>query len=194
MRRALGVAALIASLIGSSVAQTKKAVDISTVAAAGKVTSDKYSNSIFQLTVNAPNATLQLNPFVNKEGGRARLLQVLSKQTTHDDTYTLGVLADTLANYPQLQFAEHYVRSVRHQLEKEGLSAVREEFPITIGGQPFAGAILKVQEPNGQVHYRGLFTTFRGDFLLSLDAEAASEEKVNALVTRLVTFRTTIRR
>jgi hypothetical protein len=188
MKTMLVVFVVSTALITSLDAQTKKSFDISAVASAGSVAANKYTNSALKLTVDAPNATLKLNPLVNAQAGRARLVQILSNQSAFEDTYTLAVLADTLSNYPQLQSPAHYVRSVRHQLEKEGLSTVREEFPITIGGMQFTGAILQQQVPNGRNYYRGMYATFRNGAILSFDAEAASEEKLNALVKRLVKF------
>lgn len=63
-------------------------------------------------------------------------------------------------------------RSVRHQLEKEGLPTVHEEFPISIGGVQFTGAILQEHLPSGQTYYRGMFSIFRNGYILSFDAEA----------------------
>jgi hypothetical protein len=188
MNCALVTVVLIAIAITDLAAQSKNAPDISTVASAGAVADGKYTNSLFRLTVAAPNATLELNPLVNKEAGRARLVQVLAKQTTFDNTYTFAVLADTLAKYPQLQSPTHYVRSVRHQLEREGLLTVREEFPITISGVEFAGAILEEHVPEGRKYYRGMYSVFRDGFILSFDVEAASPEKVNELVLRAVSL------
>jgi hypothetical protein len=129
-----------------------------------------------------------LNPLVNSAGGRARLLQVLAQSPQWEDRYTFAVLADSLTKYPQLQDPAQYVRSVRHRLEKEGLSTLREEFPITIGGLRFTGAILQESGPKGRSYYRGIYATFRDGYALSFDAEAASESKLNELVTGIVTF------
>jgi hypothetical protein len=186
MNRALVTVLLLAASIADVAAQSKKTPDISTVASAGAVSDGKYTNSFFRLTVAAPNAALELNPLVNKEGGRARLVQVLAKQMTFDNTYTFAVLADTLAKYPESP--AHYVRSVRHQLEREGLATEREEFPITISGVEFTGAILEEHAPNGRKYYRGMYSAFRDGFILSFDAEAASPEKVNELVVRVVSL------
>jgi hypothetical protein len=188
MNRALVTVVLVAASITNVAAQNKKTPDISMVASAGAVTGGKYTNSFFRLTVAAPNATLEMNPLVNKEGGRARLVQVLAKQMPFDHTYAFAVLADTLAKYPQLQSPAHYVRSVRHQLEREGLATVREEFPITISGVGFTGAILEEHVPEGRKYYRGMYSAFRDGFILSFDAEAASPEKLNELVTRVVSL------
>jgi len=135
-----------------------------------------------------PNATFQLNPLVNAAGERARLLQVLAKPVKWEDTYTFAVLADSLNKYPQLQSPAQYVRSVRHQLEKGGLLTVREEFPISIGAIQFTGTILQESVPAGRKYYRGMYSTFCNGYILSFDAEAASEDKLNELVARIVTF------
>lgn len=186
MKRTLAVIALVSTVIGNSRARTEKTVSISVIAAAGTVTNTNYRNSFLKLAVDAPNATLKLNPLVNESGGRARLVQILSKRTIWENTYTFAVLADILANYPQLRSETQYVRSVRHQLEREGLPTVREEFPITIDGTRFIGAILQEQTPNGHKYYRGFYTTFRDGVIVSFDAEAASENKLNGLVKQLV--------
>ena len=179
---------LTVSLLAISLAQTKKPADISTVIAAGTVDGSRYTNPYFKLTIDAPNATLALNPLVSPVGARARLLQVQSKQAEWNDRYTFAVLADTLTEYPQLQSPAQYVRSVRHQLEKGGMPTVREEFQITIAGVGFTGAVLQEQVPSGQKYYRGLYTTFRSGYILSFDVEAPSEDKLNQVVSRLVRF------
>ena len=156
---------------------------ISVIAGDGVVTGDRYTNSFFKLTINTSDATLQLNPQVNTSGDRGRLLQALSKTANREETYTFAVLADCLSHYPQLDSLSQYVQAVRHNLEKERLSTVREEFPISIGGKPFVGAILEVRESSERKHYRGLYSTFLNGYILSLDLEAASETKLNDLVS-----------
>lgn len=42
---------------------------LSAVVSAGSIAANKYTNSVFKLTVDAPNATLKLNPLVNVPGG-----------------------------------------------------------------------------------------------------------------------------
>lgn len=172
----------------SSRTHSNEPADISVVAASGAVSGNRYTNSFFKLSVDSFNATLQLNPLVNTSGQRARLVQVLAKPTNWEDTYTFAVLADCLTEYPQLESLTQYVRSVRHELEKEGLSTVREEFPISIGGMQFAGAILEEHVPAGRKYYRGMYSTFRNGYILSFDVEAPSEAKLNELVVTAVKF------
>ena len=166
-------------------AQSKKAPDISTVASAGVVEGTKYTNSFFKLSVDAPNATLQLNPVVNTKGQYARLLQVDSKPATWEATYALSISADSLAINPQVQSPVQYVRSIRHQLEREGLPTVREEFPITIAGVQFTGAVVE-QQVQGRKYYRGIYASFRNNYVLTFDVEAASPDQLSKVVTSLV--------
>jgi len=162
--------------------------DISVVVAAGKVSGDKYKNLFFRLTIDAPHAKLEIAPLVNASEKRARLVQILADSAKFDERYTFGVLADTLSMYPQLQSAAHYVRSVRHQLEKEGLTTVHEESPVLVSGVPFTGATMQEQTPEGRKYFRGLYTTFLYGYILSFDVEASSERRLNDLVTTLVHF------
>jgi hypothetical protein len=168
-------------------AQNYKPPDVTTVAAAGSVAKFGYTNSYFKLSILAPNATVNLNPLVNASGGRARLVQVLSDGKSWNETYTFAVLADSQANYrPPLESTTQYVRSVRHKLEKEGLSTVKEEFPITIAGAQFTGAILQEHTPEGRKYVRGMYSTFLNGYVLSLDVEAASEAKLTEMLAHMV--------
>ncbi len=170
-------------------AQTKKfekSVGISEVAAAGRISGNQYKNSFLGLTIDAPNATLSLNPVMTVTAQRGRLLQVLSKGADWEDTYTLAVLADLLAVNPLTKSPADYVRSLRRNFEHEGSPTVREEFPMSISGVNFTGAVVQEQVPNGRKYYRGIYTTFRRGYILSFDVEASSQEKLNALVTRLI--------
>ena len=182
-------AILLLFIAGNIFAQNKKPITISDVTAAGKLDGSRYTNSFFKLEIIPNSATFQLNPFVNTAGGRARLVQVFSNTTDWESKYTFAVLADSLTKYPELQSLTQYVRSVRHQLEKQGLPTIREEFPISIGGVQFVGAIVQEQIPSGQKYYRGFYSTFRGGFILSFDVEASSQDKVNSLVTQIVQFK-----
>ena len=139
------------------------------------------------MSVDTPNATLELNPVVNTRGQYARLLQARSKPTKWEETYTLSVSADSLTINPQVQSPVQYVRSIRHQLEREGLPTVREEFPIAIAGVRFTGAVLQ-QQAQGRKYYRGIYATFSNSYVLTFDVEAASPEQLNKLVTGLVKF------
>lgn len=53
--------------------------------------------------------------------------------------------------------------------------------------QACAGAILQKQQ-EGRKYYRGVYATFRNGYILSFDAEAASEDKLNKLLAGIVSF------
>lgn len=180
---------MVVALAAVLVAQSDRPPDVTTVAAAGSVTKFGYTNSYFKLSILAPNATVNLNPLVNASGGRARLVQVLSDGKNWNETYTFAVLADALANYhPPLESTTIYVRSIRHNLEREGLSTVKEEFPVTIAGTQFTGAILQEQTPEGRKYFRGMYSTFRNGYALSFDVEGASEAKLTEMLAHMVVF------
>ena len=180
---------LLLVLAPALVAQTDKPPNVTSVAAAGSVAKFGYTNSYFKLSILAPSATVNLNPLVNASGGRARLVQVLSNGKSWDATYTFAVLADALANYhPPLESTTIYVRSIRHNLEKEGLSTVKEEFPVTIAGIQFTGAILREQTSDGRKYFRGMYSTFRNGYALSFDVEGSSEAKLTEMLAHMVVF------
>jgi hypothetical protein len=64
---------------------------------------------------------------------------------------------------------------------------VREEFPITITGVQFTGAILE-QQVQGRRYCRGIYATFRNSYVLTFDVEAPSPEQLNKLLTEAVKF------
>jgi len=163
--------------------------DISAVVHAGSVESDRYENTFFHLTLTAEHADWQAPSFVNVEGRRARLVDALSRSLAWEDTYTFSILADSLLNHPQLESTTIYVRSVRHQLEKQGLQTIREEFPIDVSGTHFIGAILR-ENDRGRAHVRGMYSTLLNGYVLSLDVTASSEDRLRRLVTTMLEFTT----
>jgi len=187
MRQVLAIIAITLGLAAVAVAQNRQVANISAVAAAGAVSSNQYTNSYFKMSVDAPNATLQLNPVLDVKGQYARLLQVDSAHLSWEETYAFAVTADSLTINPQVKSAAQYVRSIRHKLEKDGLPTVRQEFPITIAGAQFTGAVLE-QQAQGQKYYRGIFSSFRNGYVLTFDVEAATPERLNKLVTGAVKF------
>lgn len=169
-------------------AQTRKFVGISDVAAAGAVDKDTYTNSFLKLSVHAPNATLKLNPVITQTAQRGRLLEVLAEHRGWNDTYTFAVIADLLAVNPLTKSPGDYIRAARQSLERQGSPTVRQEFPITIAGVQFTGAVLQEQVASGQKYYHGIYTTFRNGYILSFDVEAPSQDQLIELVNRLVKF------
>lgn len=175
-------------LTGACAAQTPPK-DISSVVAVGKVNANQYENEYFGLTLAADDANWKAPSFVNVEGRRARLVDALSKSHIWEKVYTFSILADLLSNRPLLQSTTQYVRSVRHQMEREGLQTIREEFPIEVSGIRFTGAVLKESDDRGRIHVRGIYSTFLNGYILSLDVTAPTEERLQQLVSSMVKFK-----
>lgn len=180
------VAALLLGLLAA--AQPPQTADMQTVAQSGKVTDTQYTNAYFHLTCTLPESELHLNPLIQTESPRARMLQAHHTPAELQDRYNFAVAAEPLSKYATLKTTEQYVRSVRHMFEKEGLKTVKEEFPVDIGGAHFTGTILEEQEPGTIKHYRGMYSAFRRGYILTFDVEAASPEKLDEIVKRVVKF------
>ena len=166
-------------LLSAAQAAQKPKNDISSVVAAGTVNGDVYTNTYFRISVSAPKAHFTAPSLVNAPGKRARLVQVVYDSGDGALNYTIAVLADSLENYPKDMPVGVYVRSVRHQLEKEGLITVREEFPTLISGVPFTGAILKVPEKPNFGYFRGMYSTFLNGYVVSIEVQGRNEERIN---------------
>ncbi len=165
--------------------QTPKG-DISSVAAAGKVSGDVYQNTYFGITLAAPKAHFTAPSLVNVAGRRARLVNIVYDSPQEAINYTLALMADSLENYPKGMSTTVYVRSVRHQLEKDGLITHREEFPVVVSGIQFTGAVLKVPEKPNSGYYRGIYSTFLNGYVVSLEVQSGSEERIQQVLSSAV--------
>ena len=123
---------------------------------------------------------------MNVEGRRARLVNIVFDSPDGAKNYTIGLMADSQENYPKEMTSAVYVRSVRHQLEREGLPTEREEFPILIAGLPFVGAILKVPEKPNFGYRRGIYSTFLNGYVLSLEVQARDQERIQHVLSSSV--------
>jgi hypothetical protein len=160
--------------------------DISTVVAAGTVEGGVYSNPYFGITIAAPDAKFTVPSLVNEPGHRARLLNLVYDSPDGAKNYTIGLMADSMENYPKTMSMDVYVRSVRHQLEKDGLLTEQGEFPIIISGVAFTGAILKVPEKPNFGYRRGIYSTFRNGYVLSLEIQARDQERIQQVLSSAV--------
>ena len=150
--KALAVFCLLSTfLVGGTEAQTS-VKDISAVFAEGKVSGNQYKNDYFGLTLTPAGARFTKGGYVSPQGNRARLVDAQANSKGWEDKYSIAVLADALSANPLVKSPEQYVRSVRHQLEREGLATVQEESPIDISGLRFVQATLKMTE-DGRAHY-----------------------------------------
>ena len=162
---------------------------ISDVVASNKIAASQYRNDFFGIAFDATDAKITAPSVVNVEGRRARLVDVISDPGDSQHEYTLSLLADSMQNYPQLESTEQYVRSVRHQFEREGLQTVTEETSLKISGVSFVGAIMKVAPADGPPHFRGMYTTRLKGYLLSLDITASSPEQLKEILAKRVSFK-----
>jgi hypothetical protein len=163
--------------------------DISSVVAAGKVIGGVYNNSALGLTITASSAKFTAPSLVNVGGRRARLVNIVYDSPDGAKNYTIGLLADSLQNYPKGMATTVYVRSVRHEMERDGLLTEREEFPIKISGVAFVGAILKVREKPNFGYRRGIYSTFLHGYVVSLDVQARDEERIQQVLTAAIKIR-----
>jgi hypothetical protein len=163
--------------------------DISAVVAAGNVTGDVYSNRYFGLSIMAPSAKFTTPSFVNVHGHRARLVDIVYDSPDGAKNYTIGLLADSLENYPKGMSTTVYVRSVRHQLERDGLLIDREEFPTKISDMAFVGAVLKVPEKPNFGYLRGIYAALMNGYLVSLEVQARDEGRIQQVLESAVKIR-----
>jgi hypothetical protein len=162
--------------------------DISAVFAEGKVGGTQYKNDYFGLTLTPTGAEFTQGGFLSSQGKRARLVDAEANAKEWKDKFSIAVLADALSANLLVRSPEQYVRSVRHQLEREGLTTVQEESPIDISGVRFVQATMKTTE-GGLAHYQGLYTTFLNGYILSLQVEAPSQERLKQIVLSMVSFK-----
>jgi hypothetical protein len=182
-----GLSLLLIFSLRTTAAQ-KPTRDVSAVFATGKISATEYRNDYFGLTLTPLNAHFTQGDFVNVDGKRARLIDAQANAGNYEDRYEIAILADALSANPLIQSPTQYVRSVRHQFEKEGMATIQEESPIEISGLQFVQATMKVAE-QGRVHYRGMYTTFLNGYILSLDVSAASPERMKQIILSAVHFK-----
>jgi hypothetical protein len=162
---------------------------ISAVFSEGKVSGGQYKNDYFGLTLTPANAEFTQGAFVSSEGKRARLVDARLNGKNWEEKYSIAILADALSANPLVHSPTQYVRSVRHQLEREGMATVQEETSIEISGLKFVQATMKVTE-QGRIHYQGMYTTFLNGYIFSLQVEAPTPERLNQIVLSMVKFKT----
>lgn len=177
--------ALALLLCGRTQAQIP-AMDISAVVAAGSVKDDVYSNTYLGLTITVPKGQFTAPALVNVEGHRARLLNAVYDSSECAKNYTFGLMADSLENYPKNMPLTTYVRSVRQQLEKDGLRTHREEFPLTMAGVQFVGTVLVAFDKENGTYFRGIYATFLDGYVVSLEVQSRSEERLQQLLSSTV--------
>jgi len=118
--------------------------------------------------------------------GERRLVNIVYDSPEGAKNYTIGLLADSLENYPKGMTTTVYVRSVRHQLERDGLLTEREEFPVRISGMGFIGAVLKMPEKPNFGYHRGIYAICLNGYVFSLEVQARDEERIQQVLSSAV--------
>ena len=162
--------------------------DISRVFSQGEIKNDEYRNDYFGLTLTPVGAKFTKGSFISPEGKRARLVDAADDAKNWGDKYSIAILADALSANPAIHSPSQYLRSVRHQLEKEGMTTFREETPRKVSSLDFVESVMKVSE-QGRTHYQGMYTTFLNGYILSLQVTAPTERRLEEIV-RMVKFTT----
>jgi len=160
--------------------------DIKAVYADGKIADGQYKNDYFGVTLTPADAQFTQGGFVSSEGARARLIDAQANAANWEDRYEIAILADALSANPLISSPAQYVRSVRHQLEKEGFETVETESPLEISGLRFVYATMKIGG-QGHTRYRGVYTTFLKGYILSLDVSVGSTARLQSIL-KMVKF------
>ena len=81
-----------------------------------------------------------------------------------------------------------YVRKVRHGLEGNNLKTYREEFPLTVSGIPFTGAVFRFIERSDFGYYRGLYSTVLNGYFVTIEVQCGREENLEKLLSSAVSI------
>jgi hypothetical protein len=188
MNRSLNVALIIAIsclAIPATKGQAPKS-DISALVAAGKVNGETYTNTYFGISITAPKAHFTAPSFVNISGRVARLVDAGYDSPDGTQDYTLGLLANSLENYPRDMTITDYVARVRREMEKEGLSIQREGVSVAISGVHLTGLVVLVLEKPNFGFYRGIYSGFMNGHAVSFVVQCPKEERLQEILSSSV--------
>jgi hypothetical protein len=166
-------------------AKSFHALGISSVAASGRVESDTYRNQYFGVSFVALGAKVTLPSVVDDHANSARLVDAVARSQNHDDRYSVSILVESLSNYPNLKSLDDYVEQVSAQFKREGTERARDDFPYTISGIVFVGAVFKIHDGSDASHFRAIFSTVMKGYLLSLDVTAAKEQQALTIASSI---------
>ena len=159
--------------------------DITSVAAAGKVTADVYQNSYFGLTLSAPKAQWSFPLPVSVETQQAKLLEAVYDQGVPErgpkENYTIGLLADSVANLTKGTPTDIYVRQLRQHMDRNNVKTYRDPFPLTVSGISFSGTVSQVFQTADVGDYRGLYSTILNGYFVTVVVQCGEEERLEKL-------------
>lgn len=161
-------------------AETVKKLDMKAVAAAGHLKGTEYLNSYFGVSVRLPqpNEQLIVNGFVAEN--RAILVEAVNGKGEAQKRKKFVIVAYS-SDIPGLTSTTQFVRSVRHQLEREGFQTTHAELRVVIAGHEFIRSDLKMKSEN---YWKAVMLTQVKGYMFGFWMEAATEEEL-AKVTKL---------
>ena len=148
----------------------------------GQVVNNVYENAFFGLTLRLPTPPPEshISGVVNAQAERARVLEVVGT-SGEMGRYTLALTIDRRSNYPTLKSVAQYTRSVRHNLEREGLQTVSAEIPLKLAGLDFVRSVLE-DSTTPVAHLRALQCTELKGYLLCIDATSEDDKHLTLLL------------
>ena len=180
MTRKISLLTMLLFMVGFLGAGTSKRTDMKTVAAAGHVNGMRYENSYFGVTVRLPqpNEHLIVNGLVAQN--RAILLEAVNGKGEAQKGRKFVIVAYS-SDIPGLTSTTQFVRSVRHQLEREGFQTTRAEVRVAMAGREFIRSDLKMKSEN---YWKAVMLTQIKGYMFGFWMEAATEEEL-AKATKL---------
>jgi hypothetical protein len=156
---------------------TAKRADVRSVAAAGHIKNKEYQNSYFGVRVQLPQpaTNLELNKLVAEN--RVILLLATNEKGGPDQRYTFTIVAHS-DDIPGLEDTPQFVRSVRHQLEREGYQTLVAEARVVIGGHEFIQSDLKMQNRN---YWKSVLATRIKGYMFGFWMEAPAKQQMEKL-------------
>ncbi|MBI2677994.1 MAG: hypothetical protein HYX28_04380 [Candidatus Koribacter versatilis] len=148
-------------------------------AANGSVRDNIYTNSFFRLRLELPkpagNAILNEVRQDHEQQGR-----VLTVTYGGAERYTFGITILRRTNFPTLRSLTPFVRSVRHNFEREGQELVSAEAPVKMAGLDFVRTVLR--DVKSQVpHLHEVECTELRGYIMCFELEAETEERLSEL-------------
>jgi len=154
--------------------------DIKTVVAQGRVVGTDYKNDYFHVVVHIPqpNTYQDINTIVTEN--RAQLLNAANTTGPMEQRHSFAIVIHSV-NIPGLQSTAQFVRSVRHNLEREGLETISSEVPVSIDAHTFIQSTLKKSVP-GERFFKGISCTLLKGYIFGFWVEAANEAELNKML------------
>ena len=164
--------------------------DMLSVTTAGKVNGDTYQNSYLGISLSAPKGKWEVRGPISLEGRQGRLIDAVydsgKPERGPDENYTLGLLVESVQNFPKGTSAETYLRNVRHRLEGGNLKTVQEEFPLVVSDTPFIGTVFQFFEKSNFGYYRGLYSTMLNDYFVTIEVQCGRKENLEKWLSSAV--------